>query len=193
MKQYLTLFLACFSSLLAAYGDTAPTLQDRQIVLQIRRQMEGMKYNNITFIVINGVVTINGTVPSQNDIAATLNIVNNVPGVQKIQNRLRIAVAPKAPLPPNNMTGSHSPLKPNDTFLTSADYLILFTLRNQLGATSTYDNVIIGVANGLVNLQGTTTTQAASLSLAKAARIIPGVSAVVNNIQALDNQSQDSS
>lgn len=188
MRKYLALFLACLSPLLAAPGDTAPTLQDRQIVLQIRNQMEGMKYNNVTFVVIGGVVTINGTVTSQNDMTAILNIVNNVAGVQKIQNRMRIAVAPKAPLPPNNMTGPNSPLNPNDTFLTSADYLILFTLRNQLGSSTTYDNVTIGVASGLVSLQGSTATKSASQSLENAARIIPGVSSVVNNIQVLNDQ-----
>lgn len=118
MKKRSFIVIAAITVLMSyAIPSCKPTVKDAEIVNNIESAKAGLSnMNNVNVTVQNGVVTLTGTVPSDQDKAAAENNIKTIEGVKSVVNDISV-VAPPPPPPAqvfdNNMitTGVNTVLK----------------------------------------------------------------------------------
>ncbi len=114
LREPLIAGIVCTASLSAAFAQTAHRPSDLQLLVRVQtviRNEPAFAGMTITPSVAHGVVSLNGTVPSQAAKMLASNEAAGVGGVRTVINNLNVATAVPAPIPaPPSVSSAHEPL-----------------------------------------------------------------------------------
>lgn len=135
-------------------------------------------FETVTFKVTNGIVVLQGSVPTTDDKIKLEKAVRNIDGVRSLNSELAIQDVKE---------GDETKLNafPQDTFKTPADQQLNFKIRDNVSTGylwTSYKDVKLNTSNGAVVLEGTVDSPKDQDKLLDAIRSIDGVNAVTSQL-----------
>lgn len=164
---------------LAAWGcSDSPTgsAEDTALKQSVASTLEAANVPGLAVTVTDGVVTLAGPVADQATADRALELARGAKGVKSVVNQL--VVGPGGGLPQG---GGPPPVPIPET----PDGVLLARVNQKLASDATLagSKITPSVADGVATLAGTVPTDAAKAAAEAIAKSIPGVTAVVNNLQ----------
>jgi hypothetical protein len=192
--------------------DRATSEADRRLLVGIRQRIETeitlqRLASNVGFLVQNGVVTLLGAVPTVQEAQGLAGFVQQLPGVQRVENQTQVAPDQLVPVPvtapaANPNTTVNVPLNASEptgvpttegvilsegTIVTEADRALFAQIRpviqREVGASDKPPSVQVSIKNGVVILTGTAADARQRRQIVSAVQNLSGVALVKNQIQ----------
>lgn len=146
-------------------------------------------YDEVKVDVRNGVVTLSGSVKTEDDKAKVERDVRNISGVTQLQSNIHVENGNQSDM---NHKESKEPRKyPQDTFGTSADEQLNKKIRDNVSngwLWDSYKGVFLNTNNGTVTLEGNVKDERDQQKLMSEIQKVSGVKSVKSNLRI---QSQD--
>lgn len=163
---------------------------DQELAKKVHNALSGWfttTYDNVTFDVDNGIVTLRGTIDTNEDKQKAEEAIRRIQGVRQVNNQIAVSAQQNSKDSKDSSNQKYQNKYPQDFGATEADRQLNYRIRDKLSGgwfTKGYDALIIKTDRGVVVITGVVDRNSDIQNINDKIKDIPGIRTVDNQVQA---------